>query len=313
MAAGAAAKACMNGFGETFTHALEDSRRQYPVPLGHPIDFTGNEKNEMIYTSKDGYARKQFKESIDYGLYLVYDQQYEEAEKVFRNIIQTWPDRYEAASNLGTILEVNGKNAEALKWIKKAIKIDPESHEGSEWLHVKILEAKLGGKNKWTGASITGTDFGREDVPASNLDVQALKTLQKHLFFQLNERVTFIPPKEPYIAALLFELGNVTLALGDSESALSIYKKAKKYGFQQPLIDARMKLAGFSRPGEATLADSAGPDSPAARTTPQASPSTAPGVPVAAAPGNPVMFILLLSVIAALVTFFIFLARKVRS
>ncbi|MBL0016440.1 MAG: tetratricopeptide repeat protein [Bacteroidetes bacterium] len=226
--------ACFNGFGESFGESVRMSQASFPVPNGHPVNTKDEDVTETLDVLKRGYENGEFEFSIDYGLYLVYDKQYEEAEKVFRNIVGKWPNKYEAASNFGTILEVNGKNAEALKWIKKAISINANSHDGSEWLHVKILEAKLNPAKKWSGATLTGVDFGENMILASSKTKSELIALQKQLFFQLNERVTFIQPKDPFIAALMFELGNVTFDLGQISDALSIYKKAKKYGFEDP-------------------------------------------------------------------------------
>jgi hypothetical protein len=47
------------------------------------------------------------------------------------------------AANLGTALELLGNKEEALHWIREGIRRNPQSHEGTEWLHAKILEAKI--------------------------------------------------------------------------------------------------------------------------------------------------------------------------
>jgi tetratricopeptide (TPR) repeat protein len=238
------AMACLNGFGELLENAGFDSYKSFPVPWGHPVDTKSARAIEAIYDAKRGYEVEEYHGMVDYGLYLIYDKQYEEAEKVFRRVAEKWPKRYESAANLGTILEVNGKTAEALKWIKKSIAIDPKSHAGSEWIHVKILEAKQKPGQAVTGVGLTGVDFGMGASPESALDTTGLKKLQKEIFFQLNERVTFIPTPDPYIAALMFELGNVTLALGKKEAAGKIYRRAEEYGFDDPLLKVRQETAG---------------------------------------------------------------------
>ncbi len=312
--------ACFNGFGESFGESVRMSQASFPVPNGHPVNTKDEDVTETLDVLKRGYEKGEFEFSIDYGLYLVYDKQYEEAEKVFRNIVGKWPNKYEAASNFGTILEVNGKNAEALKWIKKAIKINPNSHDGSEWLHVKILEAKLNPKKAWTGATLTGVDFGRGLILESSKSTAELNKLQEQLFFQLNERVTFIPPKDPFIAALMFELGNVTFDLGHILDALSIYKKAKKYGFEDSLIITRIQqgqiiMSSTSRSFVATdtvTHDYSAGTNPAAA-IPKDSTATTPtatSAPMGPMPGSPWMLIVILGGLTVAVSALIYFLKR---
>jgi tetratricopeptide (TPR) repeat protein len=53
------------------------------------------------------------------------------------------PGDYNTAANLGTAYELAGENEQALTWIKEGLKRNPNSHRGTEWLHVLILQAKL--------------------------------------------------------------------------------------------------------------------------------------------------------------------------
>jgi predicted negative regulator of RcsB-dependent stress response len=240
--------ACLQGFDDAYKAETRLSLATFPIPHGHWVSTrTPGVVNAISYLKGD-YENHNFQGSIDYGIYLIYDKQYEAAEKIFREIEERWDRAYESAANLGTILEINGKTEEALKWIKKAIQINPQSHNGSEWLHVKILEAKLNPNDTVVGTMLTGVDFGAEAIPTTELDSLALAKLQRDLFYQLNERVTFIQPKDQYIAALMFELGNATLALGNKSAALEIYEKAKKYGFDTPLMAKRIATAHSRSP-----------------------------------------------------------------
>lgn len=236
----AALMACLNGFDDLMEYEIKKSRAKFPIPLGHPLNMQDGEVKSAFQYNEQGFKRGKYQSSIDYALFLIYDKKYEEAEKVLADLAGKYGNKYQVAANYGTILEVNGKNEEALKWIKKAIEIDPNSHDGSEWIHVAILEAKIRGDKPVAGSKMTGYDFGLDTLPKTTLTEKQLKKLQQELFFQLNERLTFIPPKDPYIAALMFELGNVTLALDQKKSAKAIYQKAKAYGFTGQLLDKRM-------------------------------------------------------------------------
>ena len=177
------------------------------------------------------------------GVYYVFNHQYEEAETQFRKNAAQWPDRYESAANLGTILEMNGKNAEALTWIKQSLVLNPTAHDSSEWIHVKIIEAKLNPGLPFESETILGVSFGDQVMPKASLNKRGLKLLQKQLFLQLNERISFIPPQDDYVASLMYALGNVTMSVGQYEMAYKIYRLASAYGCVDLLLKERTKLA----------------------------------------------------------------------
>jgi tetratricopeptide (TPR) repeat protein len=177
----------------------------------------------------------------DYALILVLQGKYEEAKKSYLEIEKIKPGKYATASNLGTVYELLGDNNNALKWIKRAIKIDPNSHYGSEWLHVKILEAKINGDVFVTSDFLLNTNFGRDKIPVSQLPGDELRLLKASLVYQLNERMTFIKPTNKIVAQLLFDLANVlTFIEENKENAFIVYEMAKDYGYSEPLVDIRL-------------------------------------------------------------------------
>ena len=178
----------------------------------------------------------------DYAVMLVYTGNYQQAKKTLREIEQTLPGLYNTAANLGTVYELLGQNDSAFYWIKKAIEIDSASHHGSEWIHLKILEAKLkakGDERYYSNHNILSLDFGLDEIPENknNLD---LKKLQDDLYYQLSERMSFIKPKDAIVAQLLFDLGTVTAMVRDVKSAIQIYESAKEYGYSSELFDRRL-------------------------------------------------------------------------
>ncbi len=274
--------ACLQHMGEAFAKRYRISQKTYPVPLGHKIQEIENAAYlESSFIADFGSG--DFEGSIDYGVLKVYQGKYAQAEEIFAKIIQKWPEKYEACANYGTILEVNGKLEEALKWLKKAIEISPNSHEGSEWLHLAIIEDKLTKHKQISGAKLTGQDFGNEAEPKPVVDRPATRKLQKDLFYQLNERMTFIEPKDPYIAALLFELGNTCILLDDRKSALENYASAERYGFKSALLKKRKDFAKSDAPMTQTFPPvpveveiAASPDSAAAAAPVSEPPASAP-------------------------------------
>jgi tetratricopeptide (TPR) repeat protein len=210
------------------------------VPYGHnykdDIEYYEKELKELDSLWK---TDKKIEDYSDYGVLLVYLGRYEEAKKVFIEIEKISPGLYATAANLGTTYELLGQNKLALEWIKKAVKIDPTSHDNSEWLHVKILEAKIQGDKFINSDFLISTNFGADTIPKTTKDSSSLIMLRDAIYYQLNERVSFIKPKEKIVALLLFELGNVCAITDDVTSALRIYDKAKEYGFESEVLNRR--------------------------------------------------------------------------
>lgn len=183
-------------------------------------------------------AGNRIEDFSDYGVLLIYHGRLEEAKKVFIEIEARQPGRYSTAANLGTTYELLGKNDSALYWIKRSVAIDPQSHHGSEWLHVKILEAKIQ-KSNFNTSFLIGTDFGNDTLPKSNMSSHELDKLSKALHYQLNERVSFVKPKDEMVGLLLFELGNIKAIQSDLVTAMKIYDMAIQYGYQGKVLETR--------------------------------------------------------------------------
>ncbi|MDV7699211.1 tetratricopeptide repeat protein [Chryseobacterium soli] len=239
--------ACLNG--ETKT--LKDGTILYEdfegfVPHGH--FWGGIEDRERLLRSLE----KQYQETkdIDYlsdkGYVLITLGRYQEAIDLYKKIEAVQPNRYSTASNMGTAYELIGNDAEALHWIEKSIAINSKSHEHSEWIHVNILKAKLKGKNAYTSKFLVGTDFGNGKLPVSSLSKKELYALREQLYYQLNERISFVTPKDVVVAQLLFDLGNISYLYSDKDDAMEDYKMAQEYGFESPLLKERMTLHSTS-------------------------------------------------------------------
>jgi tetratricopeptide (TPR) repeat protein len=233
------AKACLNETRVLLNgkHTVSDEDYvPYPNDYGEYSEQMIDELKEMDSlwrTNHDLNARS------DYGVLLVYAGRYEEAKAVFEEMEKLAPGRYTTAANLGTVYELLGNNEAALKWIRKAVQIDPASHDESEWLHVKILEVKINGQHLLTPQYMLGTTFGEDTIPVSSKSVAELTRLRDALYYQLQERLSFIKPTESIVAMLLFELGNVCAITNDVTLSLRIYDRAKEYGYQSEVFNKR--------------------------------------------------------------------------
>lgn len=244
---GNAGHCCINEYRALLNGDLVYTDKHNASPIGR---FNSNNKafllKKLHETDSIYKLTGKIEDYSDLGSMLVYNGLYWKAKQIFEEIEKKLPGLYATASNLGTIYELLGKNDSAFFWIKKAIEINPNSHNGSEWIHLKILELKVQRNDKKSHLithSVLGLDFGDSKIPENknNLD---LNFLRRQLYDQLNERISFIKPKDPIMSQLLFDLGNITAIVADVKSALQIYKTAAEYGYSSKLFDQR--LAYFS-------------------------------------------------------------------
>lgn len=210
------------------------------VPLGQDIDqkFLLEQRTKLI---EDWQANKEIADYLDYGLTFAYLGEYKKALEIFLEAEKLEPNRYETAANIGTTYELMGQNDSAFKWIDRALKLNPNAHFSSEWLHLKILKIKQNKNLKIENKNLINVDFGNEVIPKSDLKFIELEQLQKAIYYQLSERMTFVKPKDPFVALLLFELGNITAITSDLTTALRNYDKAIEYGFNSEILSKRYK------------------------------------------------------------------------
>jgi lipoprotein NlpI len=108
--------------------------------------------------------RKQphFKQLTDLGIVLIHQGNYSSAVRLFVAIEKLHPGRHETAANLGTALELMGRDTLARRWIRLGIQRNRHEHEGTEWLHLRILEAKIALRSNpkyLEGRSVAGVSF----------------------------------------------------------------------------------------------------------------------------------------------------------
>jgi tetratricopeptide (TPR) repeat protein len=235
---------CLNGESKVLKNGMflyED--REVNVPYGHKFP----DAETLMQAIHELDSLYKITHDLDYlsdkGLVLILLKQYKKAIKIYLQIEKLEPNRYSTASNIGTAYELIGDNKNALIWIKKSVVIDSKSHKKSEWIHVKILEAKIQGNNSVNTLFLLNTEFGNDAKPQTKLSKEKLIELSDALYFQLNERISFVKPKEKIVALLLFELGNIALLTGNYKDAIADFDQAKEYGFQDQVIDKRIKLS----------------------------------------------------------------------
>jgi tetratricopeptide (TPR) repeat protein len=157
-----------------------------------------------------------FRVKNDLATTLVHTGEIAESVKLLEEIETEKPGLYSTAANLGTAYELSGDDRKALEWIRKGIERNPDAHEGSEWLHVRILEAKLAlaedkdwlKTNSITGVVRTGLEITVTSV-GNRGEKLALGQVKAALLYQLHERLQFVLPPDVLVGALLLDLGEL--------------------------------------------------------------------------------------------------------
>jgi len=130
---------------------------------------------------------------------------------------------------------------------------NPQSHEGSEWIHAAILETKLalaGNPDLLRTRSVLGLDFGTGTVPRMPASFPRdttgkpanARATREAIHIQMAERLQFVPPPEPIVGDLLFDYANLLMLTDTMENAAAIYELALRYGTPRAVL-AQQRLA----------------------------------------------------------------------
>lgn len=175
---------------------------------------------------------------------MIYRGKAQEAIEELKKIEAENPGEYATAANLGTAYELAGQNENALHWIKEAIRRDPDSHWGTEWLHVDILEAKLQAeRNPGFFATHSVLDLDHRQIHSKNSEVLAggvrrsVNEITRALDYQLRERLTFVKSSDPAVASLLYDYAAIQAATHSLESAREFLKMAGDFGYPRSRLD----------------------------------------------------------------------------
>lgn len=187
-----------------------------------------------------------YSERSDYAVALMYLDRAAEAIPLLQQLEKEQSGQYFVAANLGTAYELAGQNEEALQWIKEGIRRDPMSHKGTEWLHLKILEAKIAAQkdtNYFKQHSVLELE---PEMVKEEIQIGDKKLTQKELTdaiqYQLVERLHFVKPPDAAVASLLFDYGAIEARFKTLESAKEVLQMAIEYGYPQEKITPLVTL-----------------------------------------------------------------------
>jgi len=253
LVSGAPANACINDFATDRKGRVGDVHEPTGRELATQLTIFIAEDSEWVreaYRYRDrALNAPSYENATNLGVSLVYQGHYVPAIRLFLSLERLFPGRPQTAANLGTALELAGHDAVALRWIRIGIERDPGEHEGTEWLHARILEARLAdAAGRWDRrSSIAGIAFDRALIPAlpkvmpAGNDGAPVRPygLDRAFRYQLRERMQFVRPKDWVVANLLSDWATLNLAGGPLENAKSLHVLALRYGEPQTLLWAQ--------------------------------------------------------------------------
>ncbi|MCR9173476.1 MAG: hypothetical protein NXI10_13325 [bacterium] len=191
--------ACGNEYGMT----LNGDRLH--TPIFYLSDYYRSFDKEEIQRklgeaiSKRGQREDDFQNESNIALFYMKLGEVKKAIQILEPLAAEYPDEYIIIANLGTAYELDGQLGKALNMIRKGYAINPDSHYGSEWIHIKILEAKIahGSNSSWY---ISHPIVTVEELVEKS---QGQSRHRNHLAAQIRTRVPFTPAPNKVIANLL--------------------------------------------------------------------------------------------------------------
>jgi tetratricopeptide (TPR) repeat protein len=190
---------------------------------------------------KELFKKYSYKAHSDYAVNLARIGKIQEALAILESLVKKYPNEYNIMANLGTVYELSGNPEKALEWIKKSVAKNPESHHGSEWVHIKILEAKLKIKEnpKWLEKnSVLGLNIKQlQNEPFYD----NTKKITNDLIYQLNERIPFTASPDEIVAQILMDLGEL-MNMYDVKESYYVFNYAAEYKVgDKALIQEKIK------------------------------------------------------------------------
>lgn len=144
---------------------------------------------------------------------------------------------------------------------------DPEDHQGTEWLHARILQAKVAIERDpaWLEAhSVLGVDFGSEvhpRMPALHEDrfgrPSSLEEIEKAIDYQLRERLKFVTAPDPIVANLYRARADIAY-LQKSRLASDYYLAAGFFGANDDLTKRREQQFRIEYPPQDSRSEALG-------------------------------------------------------
>lgn len=227
-------KACLNFYysidKEGHLHDADDLRRAFNTNFNLILIERKLTKLKQQLDEKQDY-----KLLSDYAVLLLKAGKTSEALSILIELSKQYPNEYKIASNLGTAYELNGDVEKAIQFIKRGMELNPGAHEGSEWVHVSVLETKL-------KMALDTAYLSKNSVLNLTKEKKNDPLIRDQILLQVRERFPFSPGPNPIMVSLLIDLADCYANTASIEFAKALYTISENYyGAEKETIAAKIK------------------------------------------------------------------------
>ncbi len=229
------AHACLN-----FYHSIDKEGHLHEADedeifRGFNTNFNlGLIEKKLIKLEKGLKAEQDYQLLSDFAVLMLKAGKVKEALSVLEELYRHYPNEYQIAANLGTAYELNGNVEMAHQLISRGIELNPDSHGGSEWVHLKVLETKQ---------HLADNPDYLSDHTVLGLTESNIKDdeIREQILIQVRERFPFSPGPNAIMASVLADLGDCFSQTFSIEYAKALYTIAKEYyGADETLMNEKI-------------------------------------------------------------------------
>ena len=234
-----AAFPCLNEYSARQNAPMQDHRLNLnyllePSDTYHPYWLHGFQNQGLLDRQnqylKMGIRNLNFRDLSDFAVIELKLGDKEKGLTILEELYRKRPTEYNIVANLGTAYELNGDLPKALEYLKKAVALNPGSHYGSEWIHIKILEQQLADSPDYKKIINLGiTDFQKWLTDKTYQFPRPADSLKLQIASQLNERIAFIAPPDPVIGQLVTDFADIVAKTDSIGAAKTFYRYALTY------------------------------------------------------------------------------------
>jgi len=163
---------------------------------------------------------EKYKYISNYCATLIKLGRHREAVPILENLLKEKPNEYEINANLAVAYELNGQIDRALILLKKSISISPNSHNESEWFHLRILEAAI---------NLRENNLNPQDISVLRIQNDTLKKIGFQISYQLKERIPLTKATNNLLSKVIEESADFYSANISLEWAMELYAIAIGY------------------------------------------------------------------------------------
>lgn len=220
-------KACLNEYGRT----IEGKRiftKWFTIPerlKHHNIEQVKKDLATALENIKNDSTNYQYWSNASVNYMKL--GRVQEAIEILEPLQKKHPKQYNLIANLGTAYELSGQLDSALKYISLGFKINPKSHRKSEWIHIKILEAKI--KEKKQPNWLDYNPVLSKKLLKSKIHNGFFRKLDDQIITQIRTRVPFTPAPNKVIKNILVSMGQLHQSEGAYESAFLYFAYAYQF------------------------------------------------------------------------------------